>query len=194
MTPVSKRDVYNILVNPFVDRYEVLLKYARWGVNKDNRSGMAESEIRELLEEVAEKCLELGCKVSNSNLFSMVLCEHSLVNPCGLSFQGRFLKKLYEEHSFLRSVITRLVLEKYQITLQCLPCSDDLEACRSFKAKLCQDFTKPISPYRDDKNNDQEDVLEGDADKSSHLMEGYVDNEPEQIEKNDLTSLVRPSS
>lgn len=65
LTPVTRKDVYNILVNPFVDRYQLIIDYAKWGVGvKENgRRGMEESDVRGLVEEVASKCLELACKV-----------------------------------------------------------------------------------------------------------------------------------
>lgn len=65
LTPLTKKDVYNILVNPFVERYHNLLDYARQeiGVNEDDTKGMGPKEIRQLVEEVAVKCLEVACKV-----------------------------------------------------------------------------------------------------------------------------------
>ena len=63
---MTRKDVYNILVNPFVDRYNLLFDYAKWGVikDKDGRKGMEKGEIEELVEEVVWRCLELSCKVS----------------------------------------------------------------------------------------------------------------------------------
>jgi hypothetical protein len=58
LLPVSKRDIYNVMINPFVDRYAPILTFARVEV------GMNTKEVMELVEEVAVKCLEIGCKVS----------------------------------------------------------------------------------------------------------------------------------
>jgi hypothetical protein len=65
LTPLTKKDAYNILVNPFVERYHNLLDYAREeiGVNEDGTKGMGPKEIRQVVEEVAVKCLEVACKV-----------------------------------------------------------------------------------------------------------------------------------
>jgi hypothetical protein len=58
LLPLSRRDIFNVLINPFVDRYTSILAFARVEV------GMNMKEVMELVEEVAVKCLEIGCKVS----------------------------------------------------------------------------------------------------------------------------------
>jgi len=65
LTPVTRKDVFNILVNPFVERYHPLLDYARReiGEQEDGTKGMGLTELTVLVEEVAVKCLEISCKV-----------------------------------------------------------------------------------------------------------------------------------
>lgn len=65
LTPVTKKDVSDILLNPFVERYLPLLDYAKKevGENHDGSRGMGLKEITVLVEEVAGKCLEISCKV-----------------------------------------------------------------------------------------------------------------------------------
>ena len=65
LTPLTRRDVYNILINPFVERYISVMEYAQEeiGVKEDGSQGMSGAEIDTLMEEVGTKCLEIGCKV-----------------------------------------------------------------------------------------------------------------------------------
>ena len=65
LTPLTRRDAYNVLINPFVERYISVMEYAQdeIGVQEDGSQGMSGAEINTLLEEVGAKCLEIGCKV-----------------------------------------------------------------------------------------------------------------------------------
>ena len=65
VVPLTKNDIFNVLINPFVEKYATLLDYARKevGVKEDGSKGMGPPQIRELVEELAVKCLEVGCKV-----------------------------------------------------------------------------------------------------------------------------------
>jgi hypothetical protein len=60
LTPLTRKDVVNVLVNPFVERYSQILEYALAEV------GLGSKEVREMVEEVAVRCLEIGCKVSST--------------------------------------------------------------------------------------------------------------------------------
>jgi hypothetical protein len=57
LLPLTRRDIYNALVNPFIERSSAILEFAMVEVE------LKEKEVDELLEEVAVKCLEIGCKV-----------------------------------------------------------------------------------------------------------------------------------
>jgi hypothetical protein len=71
--PITRRDIYNVLTNPFVEKYHAVLEFARSevggraisgeGGKGEGWTGMGPWEIRELIEEVAVKCLEIECKV-----------------------------------------------------------------------------------------------------------------------------------
>jgi hypothetical protein len=65
LTPVTRKDVFNILVNPFVERYQPLLDYAKReiGEQQEGTKGMGLKELTGLVEEVAGRCLEISCKV-----------------------------------------------------------------------------------------------------------------------------------
>jgi hypothetical protein len=70
LTPLTRRDAYNVLINPFVERYISVMEYAQEeiGVQEDSSQGMSSqgmsgAEIDTLMEEVGTKCLEIGCKV-----------------------------------------------------------------------------------------------------------------------------------
>jgi hypothetical protein len=55
--PVTRKDIFNVMVNPFVEKYQPILEFARAEV------GLKQKEINLLVEEVAVRCLEEGCKV-----------------------------------------------------------------------------------------------------------------------------------
>lgn len=65
LTPVTKKDVVDILLNPFVERFQPLLDYAKRevGEQEDGTEGMGRKELTTLVEDVAGKCLEISCKV-----------------------------------------------------------------------------------------------------------------------------------
>ena len=65
LTPVTKKDVFNILLNPFVERYQPLLDYAKReiGIQEDGTKGMGQKELIRMVEEISGKCLEISCKV-----------------------------------------------------------------------------------------------------------------------------------
>ena len=75
LTPLTRRDAYNVLINPFVERYLSVIEYAQEeiGVEEDGSQGMSSAEINSLMEEVAAKCLEIGCKVRSSSYMDDLL-------------------------------------------------------------------------------------------------------------------------
>jgi ATP-dependent Lon protease len=73
--PITRRDIVNILVNPFVERYNAVINFARQEVNMgdDGLKGLIPQETDEIVEEVAARCLEIACKVSSCSLFFFTL-------------------------------------------------------------------------------------------------------------------------
>jgi len=63
--PITRKDIVNVLVNPFVEKYNHVKDYALREVdmNDDGSKGMSAKEFEELVEEVAIRCLEIACKV-----------------------------------------------------------------------------------------------------------------------------------
>ncbi|KAF9463035.1 hypothetical protein BDZ94DRAFT_648521 [Collybia nuda] len=177
LLPLTRRDVYNILVNPFVERYQVLLEYAKREVTaRENGSkGLSAVEIRQLVEEVGAKLLEVACK-------------------------GKLLKKLYDGFPSLHDSIIRLVTEKYQITVADVPSWVDGEVSRSFEGKLCQDFAKqgPLEPTgevndEEGKEEDQESDVEDLYDSSSlgEVEESESGVDLGSITQESLTTMIR---
>lgn len=76
LLPITRKDVFNILVNPFVERYQVLLEYARREVaaRKEGPKGLSAVEIRQLVEEVGAKLLEVACKVRSLDTLYISAC------------------------------------------------------------------------------------------------------------------------
>jgi hypothetical protein len=66
LMPITRRDVFNILVNPFVESFDSLLEFAaeEIGVKEDGSKGMSRLECMDLVAEVVAKCVEISCKVS----------------------------------------------------------------------------------------------------------------------------------
>jgi hypothetical protein len=66
LMPVTRRDVFNILVNPFVESFASLLEFAaeEIGVKEDGSKGMSVLEREDLVAEVVAKCVEISCKVN----------------------------------------------------------------------------------------------------------------------------------
>lgn len=65
LLPLTQRDAFNILVNPFVERYNSLLDFARSeiGINEDGSTGMSAKEVEKLIEDVGARCVDIACKV-----------------------------------------------------------------------------------------------------------------------------------
>lgn len=153
LTPLSRKDIFNVLVNPFIEKYNPVIEFAKTEVK------MLPQELRELVEEVAIRCLEVGCK-------------------------GKMLKRLVEDFPMLKNTITKVVLERYQLNLEDLPrWEEDEEACKAFSARLCRDYDPPRSPDEGHAGGDGMRMDEdGDAvmeDESEGHAEGEEDGEDE---------------
>lgn len=57
LLPITKQDIFNVMINPFVEKYQSILEFARTEV------GLGQKEIGILVQEVAVRCLSEGCKV-----------------------------------------------------------------------------------------------------------------------------------
>ncbi|KAK2465335.1 hypothetical protein APHAL10511_002689 [Amanita phalloides] len=119
VTPITKSDIQEILMNPFVEQYNVIINYAKKMVEKeDGTKGLSEEDITKLLTDVACRCLELGSK-------------------------GKFLDKVCQDRTELTCVLERYVLDHYQIVLDDLPSwENDPKAAASYEAKLSLDYVK----------------------------------------------------
>ncbi|KAF8645256.1 hypothetical protein AX16_008081 [Volvariella volvacea WC 439] len=117
LTPITRLDIINILSNPFVDRYQSLLDYARRevSVRKDGNKGLDAGEIRDLVLEVVCKCLEVACK-------------------------GKLVKNLYDGFPSIQEDVIRYVLEKYQVHLGDFPSWEMPDRRIRHELPLCQDF------------------------------------------------------
>lgn len=146
LTPLSRKDIFNVLLNPFIEKYNAVIEYAKVEV------GMRTKEVRDLVEEVAIRCLEVGCK-------------------------GKMLKRLVEDFPMLKSTIVKAVLEKYQLNLQDLPrWEEDEEACRTFRARLCRDYEPRIS---EGVGSDEDFIMGDEAESNDEGENGEGDGEGE---------------
>lgn len=101
-----------MLLNPFIEKFSSIVEYAKAHI------GLSAKDIRALIEEVAVKCLEVGCK-------------------------GKLLKRLVDAYPSLRNTIANVVVERYQLGLDDLPNHEDEDACRAYQARLCRDYSFP---------------------------------------------------
>ncbi|KAF9483532.1 hypothetical protein BDN70DRAFT_873849 [Pholiota conissans] len=118
--PIKRRDVVNILINPFVECYNAVINFARQEVSMgdDGPKGLSPQEIDAIVEEVAGRCLEIACK-------------------------GKLLKIMAEGFPHLKQCLTQLVLQKYQIKIDEVPSwEDEGSDCEAYVAKLCRDFLR----------------------------------------------------
>ena len=82
LLPITRRDLFNVLINPFTERYNSVISFARQEVtvNNDRSKGMNASQVESLVEEVASKCLEIACKVCFIEfIFSISYPDYSLL-------------------------------------------------------------------------------------------------------------------
>ncbi|KAF8903160.1 hypothetical protein CPB84DRAFT_1728604 [Gymnopilus junonius] len=116
LTPVTKRDIFNVLVNPFVEKFNTIMNFARAEVSTtdEGSKGMSPIEIEALVEEVADKCLEIACK-------------------------GKLLRRLHELFPALKSSLAPLIVEKYRINIEDLP-SWEADSYQPYTSTLCLDF------------------------------------------------------
>jgi hypothetical protein len=153
LTPLTKKDIFNVMLNPFIEKFSGVVDYAKVYV------GLRSKEVKELLEEVAIKCLEVSCK-------------------------GKMLKRLVESYPALRNTIATLVVEMYQLDLDDLPRHDDDDACRAYEARLCRDYSFPKSRGVDMSIDAQDDS--GGDDMVLHDENGE-DDDDEQDELDELS-------
>lgn len=62
LLPITRKDIFNVMINPFVEKYQSILEFARTEV------GLSQKEIGVLVQEVAVRCLSEGCKARLSRL------------------------------------------------------------------------------------------------------------------------------
>lgn len=61
LLPLKRKDIVDILTNPFIEKHAALVDFAKDEMN------LSMNEIKEILQEVAVKCLKIGSKVSILN-------------------------------------------------------------------------------------------------------------------------------
>jgi hypothetical protein len=111
--PVKRADLVDVLSNKFApERFRGVLDFGRVAL------GMSKAEVENLIQEVAFRCLEIGCK-------------------------GRMLMRMVELHPFLEDAIRVHVVRNYRLDVGDLPPSDDVNGCVLYEAPLCQDFMTP---------------------------------------------------
>ncbi|EGN92146.1 hypothetical protein SERLA73DRAFT_173118 [Serpula lacrymans var. lacrymans S7.3] len=109
LIPLTKADVFNVLTNPFVEKHGPILDFAKEEI------GLSDKDFKELVQEVAVKCLEVGCK-------------------------GKMLKRLHDNYPFLNRLLAEVVVQRYQLNPDDLPPHEDEKACSVYQAKLCRDY------------------------------------------------------
>ncbi|KAG6837627.1 hypothetical protein H0H93_006148 [Arthromyces matolae] len=171
LTPIKRNDVFNVLLNPFISRPKMVLDYAvsEMRHDEDDRKGMSSKEIKELVQEVVERCLEVPSK-------------------------GNLLTYLSSRYMYVRDVVKE-VMPKYHFTLEDLPPLDDLTARSKFKPKLSRDHT--IFYLFNDSPNIPESVPERNATTGADEMHVTEDPAASQlmdlgvVSQETLTAMIR---
>ena len=119
LAPVKRADLVEVLSSKFApERFRGILEFGRVVL------GMSKAEVEDLVQEVAFRCLEIGCK-------------------------GRMLQRLVELYPFLEDAIRVRIVRNYRLDAADLPPSDDINACLLYEAPLCQDFVLPRMSFAD---------------------------------------------
>lgn len=120
LPPAERSDLVELLSNNFApERFTPVIYYGR------HILGMASRAIDDLLQEVAYRCLEVGCK-------------------------GIMLQNLANEYPFLEDAIKSHVMRKYRLHLDDLPPWEDEQACMLYEAPLSQEYRnlRPVEVHR----------------------------------------------
>lgn len=161
LTPLCKRDVQNVLLNPFVEQFWPMYKYAKTYVKE-----ISEDSSLSLLREVVNKALVITCK---GNLLADVLKDH----PQDESTAG------YE------SIIVSAVMTHYQLPMEGLPERDD--PAEPFVAPLCRDVSLSLAAIDSGKSSHGNDNDEQETEVQPMDIDGM--GEVETTENESLVSL-----
>ncbi|KAK0464542.1 uncharacterized protein EV420DRAFT_1618363 [Desarmillaria tabescens] len=109
---LTKTDLYNLLINPYTEKYRGLIEYMTKGMISEvtGQKGMTTAEVTAIVQEVTSRCMEIESK-------------------------GKMLKKLCEEFSCVRGAIIQSALGAHQVHVADLP--DD---CSNYHARLCRSY------------------------------------------------------
>ncbi|KAI0781991.1 hypothetical protein C8Q75DRAFT_789273 [Abortiporus biennis] len=149
LNPVKRTDLLEVLANKFApDRFVGILEYGR------TELAMSRNEVEGLIQELAIRCLEVGCK-------------------------GKMLKKLLEAYTFLDDVVRERVVKKYRLNLDDLPMSEDENACINFSAPLCRGFecdppVISVLPSKPTETEDDVSLDEPEEESSDEFDLGYI--------------------
>ena len=166
LLPLTREDLFNIMINPFVEKHTLLTEYAKEEI------GMSAKDIKDLVQDVAIKCLEIGSKVRASFLYFRL--THSS--------QGKTLRKLGEHYS-LHAALADAAVMRYSLSLDDLPPVEDEKACATYEAALCRDFSnlKMIRANSSGSSNQTAPLAGESAEIIDAEMEGQVDDPPEVV-------------
>lgn len=132
--PIKREDLIAVLLNPFVDNTGPVFEYARRHIKGPYADG---SGIQELAQEVLQKCLEVGCKVSTT--------PHVFVSGLNLFDQGKLVKRIFDGFPSVQEDFVHHILRTYQVNLEDIPSwssPTDSDTCFRYEGRLCRDFTQ----------------------------------------------------
>jgi hypothetical protein len=124
LTPLTRDDLVNLLLNPFVERYLVISNYAQVFLS------YSQNELKDLLRGVAIECLALSSKVLHF--------IHSPIFADSVD-QGIMLEEILKRYPDLKSAIASAVEERYKLHLNELPIYDGGHSIM-FRTPLCGDY------------------------------------------------------
>ena len=102
-----------------------------------------------------------------------------MLNP----LKGKMLRRLYDTTRGLHDVIVNAVLQRFRLDIDDLPSWEDEDACHSYSAPLCRDFTdSALSDNRVDEVPDENSGEAGD-DNDEDGMFVDEDGNPEVVEQ-----------
>ncbi|EIW80954.1 hypothetical protein CONPUDRAFT_137081 [Coniophora puteana RWD-64-598 SS2] len=119
LAPLTKKDLFDIMTSPFVERVVPIIDIAKDYV------GLSSKAVRELVQRVTFRCLEIGCK-------------------------GKTLRKLRDWNTSLSDSVLSQAFHHYSINTHDLPPHEDEKACMLYEVKLCRDFSAIRASYADE--------------------------------------------
>lgn len=161
LLPITKQDIFNVMINPFVEKYQSILEFARIEV------GLSQKEIGMLVQDVAVRCLAEGCKGKMlRKLYESFPGVHDVIIPSTLT------KFLIDVDNLPSWEDTDSAVSYRAPLCRDYGCTFNPHMARNYAAELREDGAEDGSIVEND--NEIEDVVMTEANESNHDGENLI--------------------